>query len=55
MKSRFELWMETAGLKSSVTKLLTEATTCYKANAHRAALLLSYIGLATLNCTEKIR
>lgn len=48
MKSRFELWMETAGLKSSVTKLLTEATTCYKANAHRAALLLSYIAFVEI-------
>lgn len=48
MNNRFEQWMQTSELKASVIKLFTEAVTCYKSNAYRASLLLSYIAFVEI-------
>ena len=48
MNIRFEKWMQASRLRASELKLLTEAVTCYKANAHRAALLLSFIAFVEI-------
>lgn len=44
MKIYFENWLDNSNLPAHAKNLFVEAVTCYKNNANRAALLLSYIG-----------
>ena len=45
MKNFFEKWLDNSTLPTHAKSLFAEAVLCYKNNANRAALLLSYIGL----------
>lgn len=45
LKILFEKWVDDSSLSVHAKNLLNEAVICYKNNANRAALLLSYIGL----------
>lgn len=44
MKIYFENWLDNSTLSANAKSLFSEAVICYKNNANRAALLLSYIG-----------
>lgn len=44
MKISFEHWLDNSNLSTHAKNLLHESVVCYKSNANRAALLLSYIG-----------
>lgn len=47
MKLPFEIWIEKSNFSPTVKALFIESTICYKSNAYRASLLLSYLGFLT--------
>jgi hypothetical protein len=48
MRLRIEKWLERINLNRGTESLFTDSIKCYKAEAYRAALLFSYLGLLTI-------
>lgn len=48
MKLKIQSWLENETFSETVNKIFSEAIICYKSDAYRASMVLSYIGFLTI-------